>query len=39
MKSLHKLALPGNRQIIGDFAQPIEKEQTCEHTYSHGKNI
>lgn len=34
MKSLHKLALPGNRQITGDFAQPGEKEQTCEHIFS-----
>ena len=30
MKSLHKLALPGHRQVTRDFAQPGDQKKTQE---------
>lgn len=39
MKSLHELALPGYRQVTGDFAQPGGKQTQLELLYSHVINV
>lgn len=35
VKSLHELALPGHRQVTGDFAQPGEKQTLLKVSYPH----
>lgn len=37
MKSLHKLALPGHRQVTGDFAQPGERQMLLNSQFINAK--